>query len=560
MTESAVYRELRGAASEAIDAAPATTAAAPVGTDSAGATRAETAAASSASARAATRTAAVTWNRRSAAHLIRRTSFGAMKREVDQALNDGSVEAAVDRILTAAAAEPLPDTPGWYDGNSSADTMERIYDIQRRWFDAMRIKGLSEKMTLFWQNHFVTEYPALLTKSPASEPHLCYDYLTLLRTHALGNFKDFVHAIGLNPAMLVYLDGNVNEAGHANENYGRELLELFTMGQFDADGNPNYTENDIKEVARALTGWVVTSGGSASYVPSRHDAGVKSFFGRSGNYDYDDVVDIVFETRGEQIAWYICRKFYTFFVHAIPDDEFVNELAGVFIDNDWDIQPVLRHLLTSEHFYDDDFIAARIKSPVELLIGFLREAEVAPSAEMLEELRLALAKLNQDVLNPPNVAGWPGLNPPASDGQPGHRAWLTTSTLPDRWAILEQFVYGEAGAPFDPVALAGKISDPANPYRLPTDLANVFIAVPLEHAGIRNIEEPVAGSSTVPPPQWFMDGPEHSINLTKILLGNVPHYEWPYFTNEEEARETGAWALLLSFHAYLIQLPEYQLT
>ncbi len=500
------------------------------------------------------------WDRKRAAHLVRRTSFGAIKREVDHALADGSAAAALARLLTRAAAEPLPDPPEWYSGNSSANTMDRIYDIQHRWFEAMRTMGLREKMTLFWQNHFVTEYPALIQKNRASVPHLCYDYLTLLRRHALGNFRTMVHSIGTNPAMLVYLDGYVNESGHANENYGRELLELFTMSQFDADGNPNYDEGDIKEIARALTGWVVSSSGTASFDSARHDAGVKSFLGRTGSFGYDDVVDVLFEERGRQIATYVCRKLYCYFVHAVPDEAVVAELADELVAQDFEIAPVLSRLLASTHFFDETFVAARIKSPVEFLIGFLREAEVTPTSDLLENLRESLVKLNQDVLNPPNVAGWPGLNPPGSDGQPGHRAWLTTSTLPDRWALLERMIYGEDGAAFDPVQLVSKISDPGNPYRLPTDLAETFLAVPLEHAGIREVEEPLPGSDKVAPPASFADGPAYSINLTKILLGNVHHYEWPYFTNEQEARQRGAWALLQAYTTYLIQLPEYQLT
>lgn len=501
-----------------------------------------------------------TWDRSRAAHLVRRTCFGAIKREVDLALAGGSAEAAVGKILSDATSTPLPDPPAWYNGSSSASEIERIYDVQRRWFEAMRVTGLSEKMTLFWHNHFVIQYPSLMQKAPGAVPKLCYDYLTLIRLNALGNLKSFVRAIGTNPAMLVYLDGFVNEKGAANENYGRELLELFTMGQFDADGSPNYTEADIKEIARALTGWSVSSSGSSTFNASRHDAGSKSFLGRTGTFGYDDVVDILFETRGRQIARFICRKLYCFFVHAVPNEQIIAELADYFVSVDYDIRAVLSRLLTSEHFFQETFVASRIKSPVELLIGFMREAELTPTPSFLEDLRERLVKLNQEVLNPPNVAGWPGVNPPGSDGMPGHRAWLTTSSLPDRWATLEDFLYGEAGAPYDPVQLSEKVSDPNNVYRLPTDLAVTLLAVPLEHAGIREVTEDFAGNKDIPPPQSFLDGPAYSINLTKIMLNDVPHYYWPYFTNAKEAQETGAWSMILAFLSYLIQLPEYQLT
>ena len=321
-----------------------------------------------------------TWDRRRAAHLVRRTCFGAIKREVDLALAGGSADAAVARILSDATSAPLPDPPAWYNGSSSASDIERIYDVQRRWFEAMRVPGLSEKMTLFWHNHFVIQYPSLMQKAPGAVPKLCYDYLTLIRLNALGNLKSFVRAIGTNPAMLVYLDGFVNEKGAANENYGRELLELFTMGQFAPDGAPNYTESDIKEIARALTGYVVTSSGGSYFEPNRFDDGTKSFFGQTGSFDYDDVVDILFEVRGAQIAHYICRKLYCFFVQPVPDEAFVAELASTFVASGFEIAPVLETLFTSAHFLDGSYRAARIKSPVELLVGFVREAELVGRA------------------------------------------------------------------------------------------------------------------------------------------------------------------------------------
>ena len=501
------------------------------------------------------------WDRQRAAHLVRRSSFGAIKREVDRALNDGSATATVSRLIATAQSDPLPEAPSWYSRSGSTGTDE-IYDLQRTWLEAMRSKGLIEKMTLFWHHHFVTQWTANAGKASNSVGHLTYDYYKLLRFHALGNFRTMVYNVGLNPAMLIYLDGFVNEKGQANENYGRELLELFTMSQYAPDGNENYTEQDIKEVARALTGWVVTSGNRASFDPARHDRSTKTIMGRTDLFDYDGVIDLIFDIRAPQIAHYICRKLYCFFVRAMPDEGLVADLAQVFLASNFEIAPVIKALLTSEHFYDDSFIAGRIKSPVELLVGFLREAEMTPNRDLLDNLREILSPmaLNQELFNPPNVAGWPGLNPPGADGRPGHYTWLSTSTLPDRWDTLERFLSGTNGNNYDPFTLVQKISDPSDPFRLPTDLAEMMIPVPLDEAGIFDVEENFGGDPAFPPPSEFLGGPKHAVNLAKILLNGSPHYEWPRFTdqnpeNEEEAREN-----LLRFLSYLIQLPEYQLT
>ena len=501
------------------------------------------------------------WDRRHAAHLVRRTSFGAIKREVDRARNDGSVAAAVSRIVATAQSDPIPEAPSWYNGNGSTGTAE-IYALQLTWLEAMRTNGFIEKMTLFWHNHFVTQWAVNEGKASNSAGHLTYDYYKLLRLHALGNFRTLVYNIGLNPAMLIYLDGFVNEAGQANENYARELLELFTMGQYGPGDTENYAEQDIKELARALTGWVVTRSNQASFDPARHDRGSKTILGQSDLFGYDEVVDLLFETRAAQIAHFVCRKLYCFFVQARPDEGIVAAMAQVFQTNNFEIAPVLEALLTSAHFYQDAFIAGRIKSPIELLVGFLREAEVTPNQDLLDNLREVLTPtaLNHELFNPPNVAGWPGLNPPAADGQPGHYAWLSTSTLPDRWDTLQRFLFGANGNTYDPFTLAQKISDPSDPFRLPTDLAATLIPVPLDEAGIPDVEEDFGGDPDLPPPQAFLEGPAYAINLAKIMLNGSPHYEWPRFSDQNPENEAEAREQLLRFLSFLIQLPEYQLT
>lgn len=497
------------------------------------------------------------WDRAAAAHLVRRTGFGARKRDVDAAIADGTPARAADRLLREALAVPLPEPPGWVSGGSGPSEIERVYEVQRGWFEAMRVGGLGEKMTLFLHNLLATQHPK------HGRGALAWHHLDLLRRFSLGNFRTLVGRIGQDPAMLIYLDGALNRKGAANENYARELLELFTMGQTGPDGAPNYTETDVKEIARALTGWSVNAQGRATFDLAQHDRGSKTFFGRTGAWGYDDVVRIVFEARPRAIAYFVCRKLYCFFVEARPHAETVDMLAGVFVANNFEIAPVVRALLVSERFFAPGVVGAKLKSPVELLVGLLREAEIAPTAALYEAMRVELEPtgLGMELLNPPNVAGWPGLNPPGSDGLPGHYTWLTTSTLPERWRLAERLLTGAMGAAHDPLDLARKASDPADPYTLPADLARVFLPVPLGEAGIRNVAEPFGGNTMRPPPDAFLAGPAHAVNLSKLLLDGTPHYEWAaQATGTNAAGLAAARRLLTGYLVYLTQLPEYQLT
>ncbi|MBT8399491.1 MAG: DUF1800 domain-containing protein [Rhodothermia bacterium] len=500
------------------------------------------------------------WNRTTARHLVARTHFGALKRDVDRAYNDGSVGAAVDRIVNSALGVPLPEPPSWYGSNSSTGVNE-IYDLQIGWLNAMRSEGLVEKMTLFWHNHMPTQWSINQNKTSLSIGHLCHDHYKLLRLNALGNFRELIRDIGLNASMLLYLDGYLNEAGAANENYARELLELFTMGQYAPDGSENYSENDIKEIARALTGWVVASNRTASFDPQRHDSGTKSFLGQTGTFGYHDVVDVVFAQRASEIAHFLGRKLYTFFVHAVPDEAVVSAIASELIAADFEIVPVLRKLFKSAHFYRSTVIGARIKSPVEFLLGFIREAEVVVTTTLWDRVRDALAAINlgEELLNPPNVAGWPGFNPPDASGNPGHHTWLTTSTLPDRWKLLGDVIYEREGASYDPFELVSKISDPSDPFRIAVDLASAFVPIPLAETGIREIEEPFAGDPDLLPSE-VKNAPPHEQNLAKILLDGTPFNEWPSSPDGTSQRTVAARQLLRAYLTYLVQLPAYQLT
>ena len=489
-------------------------------------------------------------------HLLRRSCTGASPALLATYAGNTATEVVDDLIAKATdpLLLPLPDVPEWENAplpgrDAPQSEIDAYIANNAMWLNETRAglfewmyKGeLREKMTFFWHNHFVTE---LETYNLAT---LAYRYISLLRSHALGDFKAFVRAMGLTPAMLIYLNGNTNEQSAPNENYARELLELFTMSPKDRLGNDNYTQGDIEEIARALTGWVVNYFAYASVFDSnRFDAGTKTFLGRSGEFGYDDVIDIIFEERAGEIAYNICWKIYKEFVYDAPDDEIVQGLAGIFLANNFQIEPVVSALLKSAHFFDEQVIGARIKSPVELITGTMIEVDFEPPADTFAIFPRGSDVIEQIVLDPPNVAGWPG-----------HRSWVSTTTLPLRWLVSEFLFYsGNNLEPIDLVPFAGlfeEASDPNAAFKLPLAIAQRLLPVPLEELDIGEVDEDFGGDLiTFPIPDEVLNGPAYARNLAKIFLVGIPWYEW-------NLEEDGANALLLNFARYLAQLPEFHL-
>ena len=462
------------------------------------------------------------WTARQAAHLIRRSHFGLSRADLGQALASSPGQ-IVDAYVDTARGRTLPGAPSWNNQTTEhrGTNTDWTYEWQESWYAEMRPGGLREKMVLLWHDHFATEIAVYFHAAFA------YKYITLLREHALGNFRDMLHAIGLEPAMLVYLNGNENSAGAINENYGRELLELFSMGITGPNGQPNYTQEDIVEVARALTGWVVDETPPRSrYEPSRHDNTNKTIFGQTGNWDYDDVIDIIFQRRSTQVAHFVARKIYSWFVYPAPNEQVVADLAQVLLDNDFEIAEAVRVLLKSAHFYEDAFIGARIKFPAELLIGFTREMEINPTNASLVRFREDGYELSMNVLNPPSVAGWPGFSPDQ------YRAWVTTGTLPKRRAFSRRFINGSVDQDeINPRQIVEDYSDPTSAEAIVADFTAHFLANPL--------------------PQEAID------DLLQTLLHGAPVYEWftLYQTNP-----TIAEVRLRDFFIALCDLPEFQLT
>ncbi len=487
-------------------------------------------------------------DRRTAAHLLRRTGFGAAPDQLETLIG-ASPEATVDALVDAAIDRPLPERPDWYDTPLPArldrayfaQNSLRLLEYRSQWIGELIAGGLREKMALFWHNHFVTDTEVYV------HARLAYGYLNLIRKHALGDFKQFVYDMGLNLAMLIYLDGTSNTRIAPNENYARELLELFTTSPEDQNGQPNYTEADIREMARALTGYVADLREfRARFFDNRFDDGEKTFLGRTGAFRYADVVDIVFEERTDALAHFICAKLYKAFVYAAPAPEIVDELAEIFIDNNFQIAPVLRTLLKSAHFFDQEVHGARIKGPIEMMVGMLIEMHDTPDPDLYGLWAASGQVLGQFLLSPPNVAGWPG-----------HHGWMNTQSVATRWHTTDLLLFGPRNQnPVDLTALAERLHDPtddAAAFTLPTRLAEHFFAIDLEILDIADIEDDFAGDLVNNPlPDALLNAAPHVQNLAKMMLGPVPWYEWDLYAD-------GAAQRLRTYVRTLALLPEFHL-
>jgi len=513
------------------------------------------------------------WDKTQASHLLRRTHFGNKANNQNYLRSFADASSAVDAVIADAIATPLPDEPTWFKQGNSGNVLD-VYDIQFRWMDRMYTGGLInsrggllEKMMLFWSNHFAVSYDnmnALPDKAGDSYASHMYKYFTLLHQKAFGNYKEFVYDMSINSAMLYYLNNFNNSAGQPNEDFARELLELFTLGPKDKNGNDNYTETDVAEVARAVTGWRVNDNTlSGFFDSSSHDNGQKTILGATDNFDLQGVIDRIYQVREQEAAWFLSQKLYVFFVSPEPDFTVINQLADHCVQVNFDIAEVLRKLLSSAHFYETQFYGCKIKSPIELFIAYLRELEIPPDNDLKEYIRVQMPQLNEELLRPETVFGWKGYNPPASDGEPGNYTWLNTNILPSRWDNLQDVIFAIDGATdneFEPTALAEKISDPNDPFTLAVDLAEHMLALPLSKVDVREVEEDFAGDPRLAPD--ISSFPEYQVNLSKILLGNIPWYEWATDRNADGTRSFPEYIAqnVRQYISYLQQLPAYQLT
>ena len=483
------------------------------------------------------------WTRSEAAHLLRRTMFGPTHQQIT-AITNLTMTDAVNQLLTVGSLNP----PLAYDagetvvaqGQTWVNSVYPSNPVSSQLCEMARVKSLtgwlmqnmnyqaldiSQKMFFFWHNHFGVSF--------SSDARETYTYMELLRTNSLGNVKQLVKDVTLNPAMLLFLNGNTNSVQHPNENYARELLELFTIGkgnQIAAGDYSNYTELDVASGAKILSGYVVQGIRSSTLTAAQtlflnplHDTSTKTLsyhFGNAtvsnaGAQEYANYIDIIFQQ--PQVATFLCTELYRFFVnYDITNDVETNvipELAQTLIANNYEILPVLQELFTSQHFYDVALRGSIIRSPLETVFSMLNSTETQINVNLATDYNIylniyyAAANMGLDFINPTSVAGWEAfyLSPAYS------RLWINSTTIKFRFDISTGlFIYGIPINGYtlkvDTIPFLNNLSLPSSAIQVIDDICELFIAKPV-------------------------DATTHA-DLVNLLTNNLPTFEWTLQYNE----------------------------
>ena len=426
---------------------------------------------------------------RAAAHLLRRAAFGgtpdAIRRYAAMRADD-----AADSLLafpSAASIEPpspLDDLLGLPKGDRMRAQRESLAELQLWWLNRMLAipAPLQEKMTLYFHGHFTS-------RATPRFPRITYTQNALFRRWASGSLRELTREVSKDPAMLVYLNGAGSVKSAPNENYARELMELFTLGV------DRYSENDVRESARAWTGWRVDRRtASATFVPALHDYGRKTFLGRSGDFDGDDIVDIIFDQK--QCARFFAASLLNWFVYNDPEPELVDGIAALLTKHDYELTPVLATMLRSNVFYSERAYRALVKSPVEFVVG----TYAALGLPTVDPLAIAaLVQMGQRLYFPPSVAGWPGGS-----------NWLTSGTMIARQNFLVRLLGSQTlesstwlrDLPVSPSSAAGMLGEtllqgdiaPASLVEMDRYLAGAGSAA-LATLSVENYGERVSGAA-----------------------------------------------------------------
>jgi uncharacterized protein (DUF1800 family) len=506
------------------------------------------------------------WTAKEARHLLKRTSFGITETSVSEAVTLG-LWATIETLFIV---DPLPAPPLKYelDGMGRDEINDPNVNYGETWIHAPAYPNLPtsqernkvfrsrnrsmyawsflqmqnaaisirEKLTLFWHNHFVSEN---------SNPHREFYYMNILRTNALGNFKELTKQITTDPNMLLYLSGSQNTNTAPNENYSRELLELFTIGKGNAVGNgdyTNYTEEDVVQVAKVLTGWrvrgVTHQNALTSYFSNfNHTKDSKTLSHRfnnaviseNGENEYKDLIDIIFEQ--EECSRFITRQLYSWFVNTNISEEvettIIEPLAKIIRDNNYEISPALKVLFASDHFFENTF--CMLKSPIDLMFSATKSLLLsAPTTSTLEEynfalvLYLAASDIGQSIFHHPDVAGWKAYYQKPLF----YKTWVNNYLLPKRLEYCKILVTGGdlvidkrkyTVPPLVPVLLvASRITNAQNPTVLITTLANQLFNYEISQNQINSLKDILIPG--LPDFEWSVEYSDFLANPSNIAL------------------------------------------
>jgi uncharacterized protein (DUF1800 family) len=348
------------------------------------------------------------------AHLLRRAGFGSTEAELDAYTNLG-FQQTLDRLLNYEQVD-----------DSAVEQQVAAIQVDRRNVELARLswmtrmlytqRPLQEKMVLFWHTHFAT------ASSKVRGADILLQQIQLFRDNALSNFETLLQQVTRDPAMLIWLDNNQNKKDRPNENYAREVMELFTVGI------GNYTDNDVKEAARAFTGYTANRAGQFSFNPDQHDDGDKVFMGILQNWDANDILAKL--VRHPATARFLTTKLFRFFVYDSPDAATIDRLSTTFTNSGFDMRAVVRDIFTGPEFLSDQAFRGNVKQPVELVIGALKVLNVQ---NIGPDLPQTTRRMGQDLLNPPDVSGWKGGD-----------NWISATTLLERFNFADRLAAARA--------------------------------------------------------------------------------------------------------------------
>ncbi len=471
------------------------------------------------------------WTKKEVIHLLKRTMFGAKPSDINF-FAGRTMSQAVDSLLTVPVTQPLPpiknyDNTGilatdpevnipmgqtWVNTNTADGTADsRRRSSFKAWWVGLMInqdRNILEKMVLFWHNRLPVE------SNDIGRGIWAYSNNLMLRQNALGNFKSLIRKTTLDVAMLRYLNGYVNIGTAPDENYGRELQELFTLGR---ENNPNYTEDDVKKAARVLTGWKIDNTTNKSFFNSaQHDTASKQFSsfynntiitGRTGatagDLELDDLLNMIF-SKSIEVSIHLVKKLYRFFVYykidAATQTNVIEPLALILRNSNWEIKPVLTALFKSEHFYDVLNQGCQIKSPIDEQIGICREFEIVFPAtsdyvnayNMWGYIQSYSSLLQQNIGDPPDVAGWKAYYQVPQF----YEIWINSDTYPKRNQFTDQMIvsgYARNGKTIriDPIEFVKKLSNPSDPNKLIDDALEILYRIDISAKVKNNLKKQI---------------------------------------------------------------------